>query len=196
MTAGACPKITDLDAIVPLQQSEICCELGRLKVKEGNAPCAARATQCDSTFVIEIMESGHGVAEQIILEVAGKNLDGIQLQFGMFERRAMLKEQNVGCRESLNRLGFPDQDAMTQAKGDGLESFEWERYAWTGRVVRTEDSTGCRDVTDQEPEPGNSQGWRNGLFGERLAAQGWRSRAVRRSGRLQNEPGKCGYPRF
>src|ERR1700722_10319588 len=102
MTAGACPKITDLDAIVPLQQSEICCELGRLKVKEGNAPCAAHATQCDGTFVIEIMEGGRGVAEQIILEVAGKNLDGIQLQLGMFERQAMLKEQNVSFREALN----------------------------------------------------------------------------------------------
>ena len=184
MTTGACAKITDLDAIVPLQQGKICCELGRLKVKEGNAPCSARATQCDSTFVIEIMEGGRGVAEQIVLEVAGKNLDGIQLQLSMFECQVMLKEQNVGCRESLNRLGFPDQDAMTQAKGDGLESFEWERYTRTSRVVRTEDSTGCRDVTDQESKPGNSHGRRNGLFGKRLAAQGRRLRTGRRSGRL------------
>ena len=42
---------------------------------------------------------------------------------------------------------------MTQAKGNGLETFEWKRYAWTGRVVRTEDRTGRRDVTDQESEP-------------------------------------------
>ena len=117
--------------------------------------------------------------------MAGKNLDGIQLQFGVFECEVMLEDQKVGCRESLNRLGFPDQDAVTKAKGDGLESFEWERHPWTGRVVRTEDSTGCRDVTDQEPEPGNSHGRRDGLFGKRLAAQGRRSRAMRRSGCLQ-----------
>ena len=43
MTAGAWAKITDLDAIVPVEQGEICCELGRLKVKEGNAPRAARS---------------------------------------------------------------------------------------------------------------------------------------------------------
>ena len=51
------------------------------------------------------MEGGRGVAEQIVLEVAGKNLDGIQLQLGMFECQVMLKDQDVGRRESLNRSG-------------------------------------------------------------------------------------------
>ena len=91
----------------------ICCELGRLKVKEGNLSYAARATQCGSTFVIEIMEGGRGVAEQITLEMTGKNLNGIQLQLGMFECQVMLEDQKVGCCEPLNHLGFPDQDAMT-----------------------------------------------------------------------------------
>ena len=157
-------------------------------------PYAARATQCGSAFVIEIMEGGCGVAEQIVLEMAGKNLNGIHLQFGMFECSVMLEDQKVGCRESLNRLGFSDQNAMTEAKGDGLESFEWERYPWTGRVVRTEDGTGCRDVTDQESEPGDSHGRRNGLFGKRLTAQGRGLRAMRRSGCLQNDPGQFGDP--
>ena len=115
MTAGTSAKITDLDAIVPLQQSQICRELGRLKVKEGNPPRAARTSQCTSAFVIEIMEGGRGVAEQIVLDMAGKNLDGIHLQFGMFECGVMLKDQKVSCRESFNCLGFPDQDAVTEA---------------------------------------------------------------------------------
>ena len=179
MTAGSRAKITDLDAICSLHQGQIGRELGRLKVEEGNPPGAACAAQCAGAFVIEIMEGGRGVAKQIILEVAGKNLDGIYLQLGVFECTVMLKDQKVGCRESLNRLGFSDQDAMTEAKGDGLESFERERHSWTGRVVGTEDRAGCRDVADQSPRPGDGHGRRHGLFGERLAAQGRRSRAMR-----------------
>ena len=49
---------------------------------------------------------------------------------------------------------------MTQANGDGLESFEWERHAWTGRVVWCQNGTRGRDVTDQEPEAGHGQSWR------------------------------------
>ena len=124
------------------------------------------ATQCAGAFVFEIMKGGRGVAEQIIFRWPGKtstvsNSSSVRSSAGV-----MFEYQEVGCRESLERLGFADQDAVAKAKGDGLESFERERDSRTGRVVRAEDRAGSRNVADQEPEPGNSHGRRDGLFGE------------------------------
>ena len=175
-----------------MQQGHIGRELGRLKVEWCDPPGAACTAKRGGAFVIEIVEGGSGVAEQILLAMAGKDLDGIHLQLGAFECDVMVEDQEVSRRESLNRLGIPDHDAVANAKSDGLERLEWKRQPWTGRVVRSQDGTGRRDVTDQESEAGDGHGWRDGPFGERLAAQGRGSRAVRRRGRRQGCPGQCG----
>ena len=52
------------------------------------------------------------------------------------------------------------------AESNGLESFEWKRYPWTSRVVRTEDGAGGGDITDRETESSNSHGRCDGLLGE------------------------------
>ena len=137
MTAAACAEIADLDAIVPVQQGQIGRELGRQQVKEGNPPCAACRTHCACAFVVEIVKGGRGIAEQIVFFMAGKNLDGIDLEFGAFECGVMFEDQKVGRREPLERLGLADQDAVAEAKGDGLERLERKRDAWTGRVIRS-----------------------------------------------------------
>ena len=64
------------------------------------------ATQGDSgAFVVEIMKGGRGVAEQIVLGMAGKDLDGIHLQLGAFECGVMVEDQEVSRCEPLDCLG-------------------------------------------------------------------------------------------
>ena len=60
----------------------------------------------------------------------------------------MLEDQEVSGRESLNGLGLTDQNSMANAKGDGLESLERKGDSRAGCIVRPEDSTGGRDITD------------------------------------------------
>ena len=134
---GTWSEITDLDAIIPVQQGQIGPELGSaLQSQELNAAGRALIQKRGDAIIVKLVQRGGSVAKQVILRVIGKNLDGIDSQQRMLECGVMVEDYEVNLGETVEHARIADQYAIVKAESAGLKGFERIRQSRAGRVVR------------------------------------------------------------
>ena len=66
----------------------------------------------------------------------------------------MIEEENIGCRDALERRGVADQNAEQGAVGDVAHRLERDAQSRAGGVVRPKDGRGGGEIADQAvPNP-------------------------------------------
>lgn len=136
LATGTWSEITDLDAIIPVQQCQIGPKLDRLQSQELNAAGCALIQKRGDAIIVKLVQRGGSVAKQVILSIIGKNLDGIDSQQRMLECGVMVEDYEVNLGEPVEYARIADQYAIVKAESGGLKGFERIRQSRAGRVVR------------------------------------------------------------